>query len=78
MRIKILVAVFMVALCVLIQLRHTGFGGSGQQEDIVDKHLLQEKRNPAPAIILSDLSGRQVDLNDYKGSVVLLGFWTTS
>jgi len=78
MRVKILVAVCMVALFVLIQLRHAGFGGSGQQENIVDNQLLQEKRTPGPALVLSDLSGRQVDLNDYKGSVVLLGFWTTS
>ena len=32
---------------------------------------------PAPAFALSDLDGRQVSLNDFKGKVVLLDFWAT-
>ena len=78
MRVKILVTVFLVALFALIELRHAGFGGIRQQESIVDIQTPQEKRIHAPGFVVNDLSGRQVDLNDYKGSVVLLGFWTTS
>ena len=46
------------------------------QENLVD-NFPQEKRTIAPDFVLNNLSGRQVDLNTYKGSVVLLGFWTT-
>jgi cytochrome oxidase Cu insertion factor (SCO1/SenC/PrrC family) len=78
MRVKILVAVFLMALFALIGLRHAGFGGIRQQENSVDIQTPQEKRIHAPGFVVNDLAGRQVDLNDYKGSVVLLGFWTTS
>lgn len=34
-------------------------------------------QQPAPDIILTDLSGKQVRLHDYKGKIVLLNFWAT-
>ena len=36
----------------------------------------QEVRK-APALILRDLQGRNLRLNDYKGKVVLINFWAT-
>lgn len=36
-----------------------------------------EQRKPAPRIALKDSSGKTVDLNDYRGTVVLLDFWAT-
>jgi cytochrome oxidase Cu insertion factor (SCO1/SenC/PrrC family) len=32
---------------------------------------------PAPAFALPDVEGRQVRLEDYRGKVLLLFFWTT-
>ena len=32
---------------------------------------------PAPPFTLNDLEGRQVNLTDYRGNVVLLNFWAT-
>ncbi len=32
---------------------------------------------PAPELILQDLSGKQVSLEDYRGSVVLVNLWAT-
>lgn len=77
MRIKILVAVLMVVLFAWVELRHTGLGGAQQREDIMDGQIPQGERIHAPGFVLKDLSGRQVDLDAYKGTVVLLGFWTT-
>lgn len=34
-------------------------------------------RRPAPGFTLSDLSGNQVSLSDYRGKVVILDFWAT-
>ena len=31
----------------------------------------------APSLVLKDLQGKQHDLNDYKGQVVLVQFWAT-
>ena len=67
----------MVALFAWVELRHAGLGGAQLQENIMDGQIPQGKRTPAPGFVLNDLAGRQVDLNAYKGSVVLLGFWTT-
>ena len=67
----------MVVLFAWVELRHTGLGGAQQPESIVDGQVPQGKRIHAPGFVLNDLSGRQVDLDTYKGSVVLLGFWTT-
>ncbi len=35
------------------------------------------ERRTAPDFTLPDLDGNVVHLSDYRGSVVLMGFWTT-
>ncbi len=77
MRAKILAVVLMVVLFAWVELRHTGLGGAQQRENIMDSLIPQDKRIHAPGFVLKDLSGMPVDLDTYKGSVVLLGFWTT-
>ena len=37
----------------------------------------EKDRNKAPAFTLKDVTGRTVQLADYKGKVVLLNFWAT-
>jgi peroxiredoxin len=41
----------------------------GQQPSLVDK--------PAPRFVRSDLNGKRIDLDDFRGRVVLLNFWAT-
>jgi thiol-disulfide isomerase/thioredoxin len=36
-----------------------------------------ETTTAAPALVLTDLQGKQHDLKDYKGQVVLVQFWAT-
>ena len=51
---------------------------SGQnKEDLRAEGISSEERSPAPDFILKDLTGRRVALDEFKGKVVLLGFWTT-
>lgn len=38
-------------------------------------NFAQDKIEPAPTVSLKDLSGKTVDLSDFKGKVVLLNFW---
>jgi thiol-disulfide isomerase/thioredoxin len=40
-------------------------------------HAAGQTVSPAPAVVLRDLSGRNVRLADFKGKVVLLNFWAT-
>jgi hypothetical protein len=56
-----------------------------------NKHLLNASEDPisrfglvkfntgtmAPGFVIEDLSGKLVKLEDYRGKVVLLNFWTT-
>lgn len=36
-----------------------------------------KRGSPAPVFTLNNLKGEKVDLNDFRGSVVLLNFWAT-
>jgi thiol-disulfide isomerase/thioredoxin len=36
-----------------------------------------DEKIPAPSLVLNDLQGKQHDLKDYKGQVVLVQFWAT-
>ena len=53
----------------------TGFGLTGalQAADLKPAETI----TPAPALVLTDLQGKQHDLKDYKGQVVLVQFWAT-
>jgi thiol-disulfide isomerase/thioredoxin len=53
----------------------TGFGlaGASQATDLKPVDAI----TPAPALVLQDLQGKQHDLKDYKGQVVLVQFWAT-
>jgi peroxiredoxin len=42
-----------------------------------DKLLPETSRKPAPSFSLTDANGKQVQLSDYRGKVVLLDFWAT-
>jgi peroxiredoxin len=42
-----------------------------------DKLISQPNRKPAPAFSLTDANGKQIQLSDYRGRVVLLDFWAT-
>ncbi len=39
--------------------------------------LAASERKPAPTFTLTDASGKQTGLNQYRGKVVLLDFWAT-
>lgn len=48
----------------------------------IDKRLfdaigIQELRQIAPSLVLSDLDGKRVELKDYLGKIVFLHFWAT-
>jgi thiol-disulfide isomerase/thioredoxin len=53
----------------------TGFGLAGALQAADLKPV--ETITPAPALVLTDLQGKQHDLKDYKGQVVLVQFWAT-
>ncbi len=36
-----------------------------------------KKKISAPGFVIEDLAGNRVNLEDYRGKVVLLDFWTT-
>ena len=42
-----------------------------------DKLLPETSRKPAPGFSLTDANGKQIQLSDYRGKVVLLDFWAT-
>lgn len=55
--------------------------GSGAGTEALFAELRVERRTepaPAPALALPDLGGRTVRLNDFRGRVVLLGFFSTT
>jgi len=67
----------MLALLALIAYLyfHPGSGNIGNSISAED--FSTTAKHTAPDFILNDLLGRKVSLNEYKGKVVLLGFWTT-
>lgn len=53
--------------------------GSGAGTEALFAELRVERRTePAPALALPDLGGRTVRLNDFRGRVVLLGFFSAT
>jgi peroxiredoxin len=52
---------------------HTGH----TSQSAPDKLLSEPSRKPAPGFSLTDAKGKQIQLSDYRGKVVLLDFWAT-
>jgi cytochrome oxidase Cu insertion factor (SCO1/SenC/PrrC family) len=77
MKAKIILILFLVeTLGVIVVLHYQAQGpqGNGQPEIAAD---FESEGNPAPDFVLNDPAGRPVGLGEYRGKVVLLGFWTT-
>lgn len=49
----------------------------GIDKKILDSAGVQELKQIAPDLVLSDLDGRKVELKEYRGKVVFLHFWAT-
>ena len=49
----------------------------GQTQSAPDKLLPEASRKTAPGFSLTDANGKQIQLSDYRGKVVLLDFWAT-
>jgi cytochrome oxidase Cu insertion factor (SCO1/SenC/PrrC family) len=77
MRAKIPLIVSMLMLLALMIFLYLNPDTVQNKEDIRAEGISSEKRSPAPDFVLKDLTGRPVALDEYKGKVVLLGFWTT-
>jgi cytochrome c biogenesis protein CcmG/thiol:disulfide interchange protein DsbE len=53
-------------------------GNPGQPSQSAPDKLFPEKsRKTAPGFSLTDANGKQIQLSDYRGKVVLLDFWAT-
>ncbi|MDR3632118.1 MAG: hypothetical protein P4L42_17500 [Desulfocapsaceae bacterium] len=76
MRAKLLIILGLIALFGVITFLRPGSGGR-DHENMTANLLPPDKRTEAPGLALRDLSGHLVNLSDYQGRVVLLGFWTT-
>jgi len=61
---------FAIAILFLSSLLFPASGYSSQNETI-------RSRYPAPDFNLPDLNGDATQLSDYRGSVVVMMFWTT-
>ncbi len=77
MKAKAILAVSMIALFGLIMFLYVHPDSSGNADGLAAADIPAGERSAAPDFVLNDLSGRPVALNEYKGKVVLLGFWTT-
>lgn len=67
----------MLTLLALIAYMHFHSDDVESGIGITAKDLSTNASHAAPNFVLNDLSGRPVSLNEFKGKVVLLGFWTT-
>ncbi len=77
MKAKILLALSLALVFGLIQFLRLSQSENTSHEDIIDSRIPVEKRTAAPRFILNDLRSRKINLDEYRGSVVLLVFWTT-
>jgi cytochrome oxidase Cu insertion factor (SCO1/SenC/PrrC family) len=77
MKAKIILTVSFVLLSGLILFLRFNQSGNASREDRTQGYPTIEKRITAPRFVSQDLKGRKVTLDDYKGKVVFLGFWTT-
>jgi peroxiredoxin len=49
----------------------------GQPQSAPDKLVPERSRKTAPGFSLTDAAGKQIQLSNYRGKVVLLDFWAT-
>lgn len=77
MNAKSILAVSMVALFGLIMFLYVHPDNSEDADSLAAADIRAGERSAAPDFVLNDLAGRPVTLNEYRGKVVLLGFWTT-
>lgn len=50
---------------------------SSYEEPVLSINNFSTPRYPAPNFTLADLHGKDITLSDYRGSVVVMMFWTT-
>jgi len=54
-----------------------GVAAFAEQPGISADLYAEKERKPAPGFALKDVSGKTVNIQDYRGKVVLLDFWAT-
>lgn len=74
------IVLFIAALAALVAAGlwyATSVGRPAQELSAAAGSVLPEVGNPAPAFRLTDLSGKKVQLSDFKGKPVFLNYWAT-
>jgi thiol-disulfide isomerase/thioredoxin len=71
-----------VAGLIVVLLSSSGVRATESDADSPDRAKLgefvpSEQPAPAPAVSLTDISGKTVDLSDFKGKLVLVNLWAT-
>jgi peroxiredoxin len=64
------------ARCTLL-LALAGVAALAEQPGLSANLYAENERKPAPGFALQDVSGKTVDIQDFRGKVVLLDFWAT-
>ncbi len=70
---------FLVALALALGAVYLSTGGKedGKENPAGAPKEIPKEGYPAPQFSLQDLGGRQIELSDFRGKVVLLNFWAT-
>jgi cytochrome oxidase Cu insertion factor (SCO1/SenC/PrrC family) len=77
MKAKIILSLFMVATLGLIVFLYHHPEDPNDSSQLTAIGASMGEGSQAPDFILNDPAGRPVGLKEYRGKVVLLGFWTT-
>jgi cytochrome c biogenesis protein CcmG/thiol:disulfide interchange protein DsbE len=70
-------AYLVLTLSTISLLAPRALGQDHPSQSAPDKLLPEASRKPAPGFSLTDANGKQIQLSDYRGKVVLLDFWAT-